>query len=822
MARAYRDSSEINNALSGRQQLNSAQANANIQTTDMDANRRQLALEKESIQAQREDNWFNLSLGIAELRVDTASQAYKIIKKDQSTKGQLTDNEALQDGEKLLIKSLYNGSTYFNDQGEMVFSQEYLDWKDTYRQQIESSKGMKSVIDNRLATFDYNVASLEKGGMETALKTFYTDLNNNHTKLLEESMQADVNSYVAAGGDMTLWAETPVKGVAIIQNRTDWSDATKVSESTAYMAEVRKQGDIEIASKLALSEGKDAAWKYLEGRGYLTVQEKQSAYSTAAKAVSLRSDSVAQASSDFIEDVLTNPESGLSAYEGYLELEKQYANESTEIKASAIEAARKKHKELATIAGNNQYVADKESGLDSLYKTRDALVNGDLDGFYYNIEDSKNTLLQKYETEIAAQEKAIASATSTDASKVRTADKNAVSDYQSTNKTNLQLFDAGILSGKDLMENAVQNADTFRSQLQGEGTELQARDMEINAAMYDTINKVIDGYVPSKYQDAVKTAVSGFNTALGLDMKTTLMDADQLAAYTSYNAYYNGMIADYIYDNGAAMNPQEFQLLIQQMGESLALSYTDSSWKKIGAGTAIGSGYGESARKTFKDINATIWNSDNDQYFFYYANAQPDFANFMEERAMDTAEQNGEEYAPKYFEPTAVFATTGVEKTFYDMAAYVATQVSYVTGEAQNELYKSATPGRDDNGKPNLSPVIYAADGTAYRIRDDKIQVNHLGADGEAPVWTDTGYKPTITRNEMSLQMSVTDEDYVEKVVVPAQQEAGKKNQKPRSYATPRTEKDEEQFAAYSPSEPVQDPTKLEAFMGGWNRMVRL
>lgn len=755
MPKAYKD---ISASQSARNQLNqSYQASGAAATQQIVRNTRYEqqavqdnlnAITNDNIRNAQVFNWVNMGLNIAGQIVDTTSSIYNIVNQDQTGKANTRNAERLNTGSDMITASIMDGSSYWGDDGTgkmtLILSPEIMEWKSAMEKEISESKGLSSVRQNELEAFQLGFSNIKSQGFTKAITKAYEGVQTNFAANLATNKQTDVASYVQARGDLELWNTMQIQGVATIQNRTDWDQNTKAGKTTEYLQEVMVAGNTQLATNTAMTQGKEAAWDWLNApeQSWMTPEQIQNAYTTASNAVSLRAGAVGQNSSDAMRTALTSsdPEQKMTAADTRIQIEQRYATEAPEVRQAAIDSATKVQKEIMSISGTNTLNRDIEAGLPALQETYSRLMAGEFDANYVGIEAEKESLIAKYQAQISTAEKNIASATSTTASQVRTANRNAVSDYTTSSNTIMDLFDSGAISGAEAMDSLLSAAVTFTSRLEGEDAGNYA--MQIQGTVGTFLDKLCDNYLPSKYKGLYTDALTGFKEALGLNLPATNLDEQQKIDLAQYQFYYAGMVADWIYENGATATPEEFTAYCQNIGQHVALSYTDKNWTTISRGTAITGSNAKAIGSSFKTTNNLVWNSDNDSYFMYQDNAQAD-----KKTANALLSGNVEIY-----DPATVFATEGASATFNSMADYVATQISYYTGESFESLRTTATVGRDDQGKLNLSPVVRDSNGNSYRIKDDYIQMTPAGA-GSAG-WKSTGIQPKPTEAEVTRQVN--------------------------------------------------------------------
>ena len=734
MPKAYRNSTYQMNALNQKNQTLEAMGNAAAQSIDMDTNRDLMAVSAEMRDISRDAEQANLVLNIIGKVIDTTSAIYKTVKESQVAEAGTVNNMLLAQGQQKLNETIQNGTTYFGDDGEgnmkLILAPEFEEWVQEARARIDNGKGMSDVKKNQLASFDIGIQNLVNNGFSSAVKKSYESLNANFTNNLQNAKDADVASYIQANGNLDLWNMGTIQGVSVITGRTDWTDADKQYKTNMYLQEVMEQGNIGIASQIALSEGKQAAfdWIYSDERGYMTEQQRQSAYSLASNAVNIRAASVKQEASDYMESALTStdPENSMTANQVYESMYKKYANEAPEIWQSVEESLKSQQRTIVSTTISNQFSKDSDEGLASLQTTFDMIKNGDFDSLFYNIEDVKISALETYSSEIASKEKALATETSTSLTKIRTANRNLVADYETAQDNVLSQFDSGTINGKQAYAMFNNNASLFKKQIQGDESDMDLYGTKIDTVRNSFLDKIYNNYIPKKYQEIAKSEFDSVKISLGLNSPSNLSN-EEAQQLSELDGYYTGYLADWIYDNGASATPEEFSAVCRNLGQKIAIGYSDKTWKKIFDGTAIPDNTDTDAKNALKSFNKTnndIWSSNNSQYFIY----------------SDDAEGSKKDSLPGYH-----FASDGIKQTYENSVSMVATQVSYLTGEPQSELAVTAVPARDENGDMVLSPAVHTKDFTTYAIKDGYIQKYVPTEDGDGYRWESTGIPSDFT-----------------------------------------------------------------------------
>lgn len=585
-------------------------------------------------------------------------------------------------------------------------------------------------------------------GHATAIEKSYSDYNQAFSLNLNSATTSDVASFVASGGNLETWASNNViHGVAEIYNRRDWSSERKAAEARSYVNNVAVQGVSEIASRIALSEGNTAANDYLYAKnedgsyvlGFLTENQRQSAYAIAAKGNSNRASAVASSMVDYMEQSLlsnADPNSEPAPIsDAYKEIYKAIENESPETKRTVIQSVKAKQTEIVTTAAAQSLMSDSEAGIDKLERTYEAIKNGELDDVYFmGIPEVKTNIMQSYQKAISNYQKTVADATGTTIEDVRKANKSVISQFETQYDTYFTLFDSGQIDGNTLVQNIGQAAAIARLSIQGN----DAASIDQITSMYGSMmDKLVNAYVPKKYQQMFNNKMEMFklnyqalNSEYSSDKKLTAALADEIAFSTGY-------FADWLYENGATMTEAEASKFLEGYFKDLALSFTDDTWSQILSGAAIPRDNASKAIKSFNAYNNKILSSGASKSFVYDKNAEHDIKN-----------PSGSAFGPSI---EYEFLDDRTRDTIDSMADLLATQVTYIQQGTDNpgvytQIRRTATLGRDENGNIVLSPIVTAPNGTSFRVRNEYIEYCKPGETR----WQPLGVKMQTTPEKMT------------------------------------------------------------------------
>lgn len=728
----YRDHSNENKARQQTVALSQEKTtaiNADIQT---DYNDKKLADQNEYLNKMQVYNGINLGLNISKQLVSFASDIYGIIEESQSAEGGNIMAQSFEEGNRLITESIYDGTTYFGTNPEtgeasLILSPKVEEWRKSAREKIENGNYMSSVKDSLLQSFDLNYESLKTQAFGSAIKQSYADLNSNFTSSMNIAKRADIASYVQAGGDLELWGSSPIQGVTTITSRSDWSDNAKQAQISQYMLEVQAEGDRQIASSMALSQGLEASYDWIRSRSYMTEDEKQSAYSAASNAVTQRTKAIKGEVEYYMEDAITSGTA--TPRQVYEQVMQKYGSEGKEIVSFVASTLKDKQTELVSIAASQTYSEDCREGIGALQETYDMLTSGKLDDKFYKLDGLKEKYISQYDSAIYSAKKQIADEISSSVKQVETANSKLLSDYDKAQKLVLEKFDAGIIDGKTAVTMYTQNAMALSDNIsEGGTTPTSMWSEQANVTASKMIDQLLDDYIPSKYKTQVESGFNGLKAALGLNKTNATMTDEEQYQVAELQAEYYGRIADYIYQNGAVATDVEMLDFCKKTAQGIAVGYGSTSWKKVEEGSVFaGDTTAKETIDSFNDIQKALVMDDK--------GLKGAFVRFNKLAGID-ADGNGE---PDTTLPVWIPIDAEAEQTFKDLAEFEMNQLHYLLGETDTKMKPVVG---NENGTPVLVPDIIA-DAVTYRFRDGNILYNT--GDG----WQDTGYDVSVSEGEM-------------------------------------------------------------------------
>ena len=740
MKNVYRSHELEQSAISRSQDANSAVGSAKSTEITRQANDRLIALQEESIKNQRAYANTTLALNVVNQVLSVGEDLYKTIYSASSSNAENYSNTQLQEGQRLMEASIADGTTYYGinettGEMELVISDKVQDWYKSAREGIENGNYLPSVKSSALDSFDLSYEALKTSANSSAISKAYSDINNNYQVNMSLAKQADIQSYVNAGGNTELWNETStIEGIRLIDGRTDWSSTAKEAQTTEYLLEIQKEGDAQIVANIARTQGRQAAYDYIYGTtgedgavsgglSYYTLDEKNSLYSKANTALTYATASAQEAAEGYMTDALTN---GTATPEQvYAALNTQYEGEAESVRSAAVEAAKTVQTKIATTAVANQLASDKSQGIAAMYETYTDMKGGSWDGMFYNIGDVKEQALSDYQS-------AITSAQNVYDKSVKAIDddnKEYYTQFETSQKTALALFDAGTISGSEYVTRVLGNYSTFIGQLKTGGEkDTSLWDEQATGAVSTALAQIVDNYIPTRLKDDFNSALDIVYTTLGLNLTDSKMTAETQQKKFEVNAAFAGKVADYIYsykdDNGTALSSDDFRSWVQSQAVSFALMVQDDGYSKLMAGEYGDENYMKNKVEDFKkavELNYKYPASSN---------------TFVK---IGTNVNTGEaEYT---------YANDEVKQTAEELQIIAMTEVSWMTGYDSSDMVVTWDKGTD--GRPILSPLVTIMDGSGrtYRLKDGTIQISTNGGEFE-----ETGIKLTYTVDEMQKQ----------------------------------------------------------------------
>ncbi len=761
MKNVVKDNSAYQNALSARQTAISSNNSAEQRKIQLDYNNDVRELQKEQTNLQRTYNGISTALQFASIAVETGSSIYNIVQQSQSSSAQNTISTSLQEGQRLLQNSIANGTTYYGTnpttgEAELIIAPEVEEWYNTSRDSIRNGKYMSSVKESALQSFDLNYESLKTSANASVIEKYYSDLNANFTTNLDLAKNADVQSYVAAGGDIELWnASSTIQGIQAINSRSDWSTDARQAQTTAYLLDVQKEGDTQIASELARTQGLQAALDYIDSKGIYSVSERQKIFATASTSATYAKTAASEMAGAIMEDALTN---GTATPEQvYAALIEQYGNSSPAVLASAKEAAILKQTEIVQNVVNNQLADDKVKGISALYDTWESLESGAWDDKFYNIADVKASTISSYSSALTSAKEQIAKATASakdEIDDIDSSNKTAYTQFQSAQKANRSALDAGTISGEEYIRTEFSLMAAFNASYSSGGVKSTDQwQAETTVAALSAVSEIVDGYIPSKYKDAVTDSLSYLQTALGLNVTSSKMTAEQSKKLYDSNVALTGQFIDYIRDNGAEMSSEEFAIWAQKKADDYVWLISNN-YDKLLNGDYINKSNTTMTKRidNFNDVISMSYGSSKDgttapgTYFVDWDNTvvvDPETGKYR--YISKTENEEGEVAGYK-------FVNENVEQTWNEMSTMAKSQIKWLTGkEPDAEVYCDT----DDNGHPLMSPIV-VCDGTPYKFQNGRIQAGTYVQDvsgNTSVVWKETGLKVVTDYGAMEEQV---------------------------------------------------------------------
>lgn len=713
------DNSAYQNALATQQNANSALNSSQQRAQQLRYNEQTYNLQQRQIDTQRTFNVINASLQAADLIVSYGSKIYDVVQQSQSSAAQNDISASLQEGQRLLQNSIASGKTYFGTnpttgEMELIIAPEVEEWYSASREKIGNGNYMASIKDSALKSFDLSYEALKTSANSTLVEKYYSDLNTNFSTSLELAKLADIQSYVQAGGNIDAWnASSTIQGVKAINSRSDWSSEAKSAQTTSYLLEVQQEGDTQIASNLARTQGLQAALNYIESKGYYTTAEKQSMYATASKSVTQAMSAANEAAEAYMADALIK--GSATPKEVYEALGNELGNVSPAIYNSAIDAAKAKQISVATTSYSNQLTTDKSNGLFDLYTTYTEMQSGSWDDLFYNISDVKTEALAAYEKAISDKETAYGKT-------IDESNKSLFSEYETKHKTNLSLFNEGQINGQTYVANETSYANSFYAGVQGEESVQSLWNEKVNAMATEAINAIIDNAIPERYKSEVTEAFNTIKLSMGLNLTNSKMTAEAQQTIYDMNLEFTGKVASYLqsYDTekNGTLSVEDFKKYVTQAAQDYIQLRQSNGYTDLMEGKYKDEKYMSGKVSDFKKALSLAYNYDTGDVFV--------------KLGTDISTGNA-----RY-----MFANDTARQTFEELSTVAKTQISWLTGYGAEDMTTVCV--LDDNGAPLLAPQVNV-NGECYRFKDSTIQIC---TDGKT--WIETGIKLASSSDDMT------------------------------------------------------------------------
>lgn len=737
MKNVVKDNSAYQSALSARQTAISNKNVAENRQIQLDYNDKIYALQQKSIETQRSYNNLSTALSFAELAVETGSGIYNIIQQSQSSSTQSAISTSFQEGQRLLQNSIANGTTYFGTNpttgnAELIIAPEVEEWYNSSREQISNGNYMSSVKQSALQTFDLSYESLKTSANASVIEKYYSDLNTNFATNLDVAKSADVQSYVAAGGDLDLWnATTTIQGVTAINSRSDWSSDARQAQTTSYLLDVQKEGDTQIASTLAQTQGLQAALSYIDSKGIYTVEERQKMFATASTAATYAKTAAAETASAIMEDAFTN--NTATPEQVYAALQQQYGNSSPAVQEAAKNAAILKQTELVQSMVTNQLTDDKMAGVSAIYDTWQSLESGAWNDKFYNIEDVKSSAISSYSSALTSAQEQIAKTTASEIEAIDDSNKTMFSQYQELQKANLANYDNGAITGAEYVEREIVYAQSLISGLQeGGATDVSYWTERTTSLATAAIQGISGTYVPKRYQSAVDEACDYIKIAMGNNVTSSKMTAEIADSIYQSNLEFTGHVADYIRENGATMTDEEFSEWVRKEATNYVLMQKDKGYKLVSEGAVYDEDTMAGKNNEFKAIVETAYSNGSSSSYLV------------------TLGKNITTGESQY-----VFKNDEARATFDDMSTVAKSQIQWITGI--DEQYMNVVLDNTGEYGVAFAPLVVVNDGSNRVFKFDGKGNIYVSTAGEKDnsgnvIWTDTGFDMANSAEAMDKQ----------------------------------------------------------------------
>ena len=662
---------------------------------------------------ESEANLINFVSGMVNTVASVGSQIFGMVQEDQTQSLNAQNATALGELQRKINQSITDGSSTFvenSETGELEFqlAPEIEEMYNSYIQSIEDMPLISSVKKNAITSYKMNFESLKTSAFNTALDQTYQRIESNFSANMQHNAASDVQLWAQYDGKLP--EGTVLSGVSTILARSDWDEKTKDDKIAAYLMDVEKQAVTERGVMLATgSGGLEAAYDYIYSSPLLFSEEKNSAYSNAVRAVNNRISSIEGLASDAMEAAFSEGNPDISGV--YSLINDMTANENPQIRQAAYTEARSKQTELVTNMFNQQLLVDTDGGIGELQTTYDQLMNGDYNSYFVEIPELKNTVVAQYQSKIASTEKSLARALASTQSDIEAADKDLLSTYEKGVKYLESQWDAGQMSGRDVMSAIGALGAEVSSQLQTPDSQTS-----FFTSQFEALNQFADDSLPSVYQQPFDDAMDIFYVRLGLGTSAGSnagLTPEALEDKKEYTSYATGLIADMIYEaKDGKVSSEDIINTINTLSEASVYNDLSRKEKKIYEGTLVGDPGDTNYKASVKDAIAAINAFDNIDAMSVVA--------YIDDAEADMQNTLGNPTTPrlKFFSP-------GIEKTYNNAAQILVNQISAFSGvDAENITY---FPQQFENGRVRLNPAFYVyregKQPEVYRVENEKIQI---------------------------------------------------------------------------------------------------
>lgn len=648
-------------------------------------------------------------LSLADTTVQYGSQMYSLLKdKDIQTVNAQIDTSLIRVGEEM-NKSLAAGTSGYveDEEGNLQFrvAPEVQKAYDDSVAAINDLDVMKSVKDGALLSFESGFNNLRYNASVSALEQAYSDRNQLFSQNLSAALVSDAQLLANSGG--VLPAGSGLSGVALIEARTDWSQDLKDAKALEYTNQVMAQAAIELGSKVAVSQGAQAALEYINNMPGLTVQQRQTAYAYAKNSIADSQSSLAASAVTMMETAI---QEGSSPADVYSVVYDNLQGVAPETKSYVYGKMKSAQMAAVTEIATTQYTQDMTGGLEELQKTYDSYKSGEFGYLFEEIPEVEQTFVALYEEAINKKTSELATALNATSKDIEDADSALLETLDNTEANIMARIEANTLSPHDGIALYGETAAQIAGQLQ-----LSDNRVAQQTAQIEFLAKLADGYLPANWKTPINDALDGVYAALEISGSTNSLTDEQIAARNSITQYSFGLIADMFYSN-SDYTLDDALVQIQELKESYLMAGVagDYSGPEVPAA--------EDGKTVAKNTSAAI-----DLF-----NSYRHFAGLVysdDGAAMIQNEVNGIPAAPQYR-----FISEAVEENFNNGARALMPIIAAFSGEDISTI--TYAPEALADGTMVACPIYYAG-GEAYRIRSEQIQAYRDGT------WVHAGFVST-------------------------------------------------------------------------------
>jgi hypothetical protein len=509
---------------------------------------RRLDLNDKAIRNRQTDSVARLALNLGDLALKAIPEIANIVKQSQleTAKSGLLDIQAKYNV--LQETSILNGKSSFvqGADGQLEFQEDLAleQWRSQRLAEIDGTNAFKDVK----AWTTAQAKGMFMAGQDRAL----TVAVNNARTVANESFQTNMDSARTAD----LAGEGYDTGLSLIESNTMIGPAQKEYMKKAYTKELDYQRASSAITGVAESDGAELARTLMNGKykGQLSPEQIDTLENEIIKAD--RSGDVVVSESAY-SAMYNGMKEGKSPDQLKADIAKTLSTQPDNRKALAYESIIKAQTLRASEIGESNWKKDRENAtIMGMRAARDRVAS---DPSYRGVEDVQNIFLNRYDSDIAAMERA-------EASSLKSAD--AVNGERINAEATYTMFKNGTISGTEAITRMMSYSQTADDVTMG----------TINGLM----DKVRTNIVPEKHQKAAGEFWDRVKVGIVGDRKPSDFTDQQWSELSSAKAWVDGAILDLYWETSANdMTTEKFSKEL----DNINMIYTSKELKAIQSGS---------------------------------------------------------------------------------------------------------------------------------------------------------------------------------------------------------------------------------------------